>query len=435
MLNLNKNTLFSILVLCCASSLFAQQPIPAKPQAKPILLLNGTAHLGDGKVIANAAIGFENGRLSLVADATTIRLDKSKFEIIDCSGKQIYPGFIAPNTTLGLVEVEAIRATLDNAETGSLNPNVRSIISYNTDSKVTPTVRSNGILTAQIVPQGGMLSGQSSGVMLDAWNWEDAAYKTDDGVHLNWPRMVFARGGGPEAEDAQRQAQEKGIQKLRALFNEAQAYAQSKPEEVNLRLQAMSELFASGVNQQRLFVHCDDAREIVSAVKFADDFGMKIILVGGADAWKVADLLKSKNIPVILGRLHALPMREDEQVDQFYQLPARLKQAGVLFCLGVDGFWQVRNLPFMAGTAATYGLTKEEALASITSSTAKILGLDARLGTLEVDKDATLFVSSGDALDMRSNQLSMAFIQGRKIDLNNIQTDLNQRYRNKYGLK
>jgi imidazolonepropionase-like amidohydrolase len=128
-------------------------------------------------------------------------------------------------------------------------------------------------------------------------------------------------------------------------------------------------------------------------------------------------------------------MREDEQVDQFYQLPARLKQAGVLFCLGVDGFWQVRNLPFMAGTAATYGLTKEEALASITSSTAKILGLDDRLGTLEVDKDATFFVSSGDALDMRSNQLSMAFIQGRKIDLNNIQTDLNQRYRNKYGLK
>lgn len=425
---------FALVALLFASASFAQQPIPAQPQAKPILLLNGTAHLGNGRVIANSAIGFENGRLTLVADATTIRLDKSKFEVIDCSGKQVYPGFIAPNTVLGLVEVEAIRATRDNSETGTLNPNVRSIISYNTDSKVTPTVRCNGILTAQVVPQGGLLSGLSSVVKLDAWNWEDAAYKMDDGVHLNWPNMVIA-AGTPESEDAQRQAQEKDIQKLRALFSEAKAYAQSKPSEINLRLQALSGLFEQGANKKRLFIHCNDAREIVSAVKFANEFALQMVLVGGADAWKVGDLLKTNNVPVILGRLHALPMREDEQTDQFYQLPARLEQAGVQYCLSVDGFWQVRNLPFMAGTAAAFGLSKEQALASITSNAAKILGLDEHLGTLEVDKDATLFVSTGDALDMRGNQLTAAFIQGRKIELNNIQTELNQRYRNKYGLK
>jgi imidazolonepropionase-like amidohydrolase len=179
---------FLIFCIAVVNAGYAQQPVPAPVQNKPVLLSGGTLHIGNGRLIENGLIAFENGRITVVGNSDT--LDKSRYEILDVAGKHIYPCFISPNTIIGLSEIEAARATNDYTEIGAMNPNVRAIIAYNTDSKVSPTVRTNGILMAQVVPQGGMITGQSSVVELDGWNWEDASYKTDEGIHVNWPGMI-----------------------------------------------------------------------------------------------------------------------------------------------------------------------------------------------------------------------------------------------------
>src|ERR1700744_2315939 len=168
---------------------------PAPAQSKPIVITGVTIHVGNGQVINNGYIAFDKGKITAIGEGAA---PTSGADVIDAAGKQIYPGFICPVTTLGLIEVEeGARGTVDDTETGDLNPNVRSIIAYNTDSKVIPTIRSNGILLAQTTPDGGIISGQSSVVQLDAWNWEDAAYKTDIGVHLTLPVARAARRRGP----------------------------------------------------------------------------------------------------------------------------------------------------------------------------------------------------------------------------------------------
>jgi imidazolonepropionase-like amidohydrolase len=399
-----------------------------------VLIMNATAHLGDGRVIENAAIGFEKGKITLVADAKTIRLRKDAYvEVIDGAGKHVYPGLIACNTNLGLTEIDMVRATQDQREVGELNPNVRSLISYNTDSKVIPTVRSNGILLAEVSPRGGMISGSSSVFALDGWNWEDAVRLKDIGIHMNWPRMYVYQGGGPEAEENQRKRMQEELSTLEQFFNEAKSYCSDKQVgETNLRFESVRGLFDGS---KKLFIHCGYVKEIEAAVLFCKKFGIKMVLVGGTDAWRVTALLKENNIPVVLGQTHALPAREDDDIDLPYRLPGLLDKAGVECAISIDGSWQVRNLPFMAGTAAAYGVDRERALSMISLIPARILGMDGQSGTLEVGKDATLIVSGGDLLDMKSSIVERAFINGRAISLDDAQKQLYRKYKDKYDLK
>lgn len=434
LIRMKKSPLYLLLSLSffAGATLFAQVPTPAPAQKEAILIIGATAHLGNGQVIENSAIGFDNGKLTLVADATTIRIDRTKYgKIYDAAGKHVYPGFIAPNTRLGLVEIDAARPTQDFSETGALNPNVRSIIAYNTDSEVTPTVRSNGVLLAQVSPTGGTVSGTSSIVQLDAWNWEDASYRADDGIHLNWPALRSWSGwqtGSPEMK--KNEQYDKDVLALRQFFDEARAYAQAPVVATkNPRFEAMRGLWDK---KQNLFVHTDNAKTIQEAVLFAESYGLRTVLVGASDAWLVADFLKAREVPVILGRTQRLPSREDEDVDQPFKTPALLHEKGVLFAFSMDGAWQQRNLAFQAGQAAGYGLPKEAALSALTLHTAKILQIDKTCGSLETGKDATLFISEGDALDMRTCKVTAAFIQGREINLDNKQKRLQRRFEEKY---
>lgn len=412
----------------------AQNPAPAKMPQGRILILNGTAHLGNGMMIPNSAIAFENGKLTLVADARTIKINRDAYsKIIDAGGKQVYPGFIDCNSGLGLTEIDMVRSTNDNNEVGELNPNVRSIIAYNTDSKIPPTVRSNGVLLEQIVPNGGIISGQSSIVQLDAWNWEDAAYKTDDGIHVNWPRMYISRYPKADPEDVQRQKMTKALNDLDLFFGEAKAYCQnSVPAEKNLKLEAMRGLFDGKKN---LYVHCDYVREMVSAIDFAKKYSLKLVIVGGADSYLITDLLRDNHVSIILGRTHSLPSREDDDVALPFKLPSILQKAGVMYTMSIESSWQSRNLGFMAGTGAGFGLTQEEAIKAITLNAATILGIDSTAGSLETGKDATFFISSGDALDMRTQNVESAYICGREIDLDDVQKQLYRKYLTKYNLK
>jgi imidazolonepropionase-like amidohydrolase len=410
-------------------------------QPKSTLILNAIAHLGTDSVIQNSVIGIRNGKIDLVADAAVTTPDKTKYdEIIEATGKHIYPGIISPNSTLGLTEIDAVRATNDFHETGSSLPNVRSLIAYNTDSKIIPTVRSNGILLAQVTPRGGLVSGTSSILMLDGWNWEDAAYKTDDGMHINWPRIASRKYLdednmylGPYEKNKYYVQQTEELEKL---FAEAKGYSEDAAvTEKNLRFEAMKGLFNGS---QTLFIHTNSVKEIVAAVNFAKSKGIsKVALVGGKDSWMVADLLKANNVAVVVSRVHDLPEHPEDDIDLPFKLPYLLQKAGILFCLNNEGDMEAmgtRNLPFYAGTAAAYGLTKEQALRSVTLNTAKILGIDKTTGSIETGKDANLFISTGDALDMKSNNVERAFLKGNSIDLNHDQKMLYEKYKKKYGL-
>ena len=429
---------FLSLSLFAALSAAAQVPTPAPAQSKPLLLVGGTLHVGNGTVVPDAAVAFDKGRITY-AGAQSSFAQRTGYEVVDVKGQEIYPGLILPNTTLGLTEVESIRATVDEQEVGTMNPNVRSLIAYNTDSDIIPTVRTNGVLLAQITPRGGVLSGQSSVVQLDAWNWQDAAVRPDDGLHLNWPQMVLKLSPAEDEKAVEKRNKDRQtlLRDLEGMFTEASAYKNlpaSRRE--NLRLSALAGLFDGS---KTLFIHADYGKEIVEAVSFAKRLGVqKVAVVGARDAWMMLDFLKQHDIAVVLSRTHALPRRPGDDYDLPYKLPNMLQQAGIRYCLDYEGSMETagaRNLAFIAGTSAGYGLTPEQALTAVTLSPARILGLDKDYGSLETGKSATLVVSSGDLLDMRTNNITHAYIDGRAFSPENKQLYLNRKFRGKYGMQ
>jgi imidazolonepropionase-like amidohydrolase len=439
----NMKYILTILFAFATLVSLAQNPAPARPQTRAIALTGGTIHVGTGRVIANGLLVFENGLITTVADATTVKLDLSRMEVIDLAGKHIYPGLISAASTVGLREVAAVRATVDMQEVGSVNPNVRALIAYNTDSEIIPTIRNNGILLVQTTPQGGLVSGSSSVMQADGWNWEDAVLRADDGIWLTWP-AYFARDFNFEDFSVSVKKNEKrneAIAALRATFADAKAYAELKsPARIdampmNLKLEAMRGLFDGS---QALYLRADFAKDVIEAVQFAKTMGVRrSVIVGAEEAAPAANFLKENSVPVILGALHRLPNYTDQAVDAPYGLPALFQKAGVTVALSyADEWWRSRNLPFQAGTAVGFGVTdREEALKMITLNPAQIMGIDRQVGSLEVGKHATLFVSAGDALDMRTNVVEHVFIQGRKVNLDDRHKRLYKTYRDKYEQK
>lgn len=427
------NTYILIAFLVISGKTFAQQT-PADKQSEPVTIVGATAHLGNGEVIENSLIIFEDG---IITEVIAANLTKRQYpgKIINAEGKHVYPGFIAPNSTLGLVEIAAVKATEDEDEMGEMLPNVRSLIAYNAESKIVESMRPNGVLLGQIVPRGGLISGTSSIVQFDAWNWEDAVVKENDGLHINWPD-AFRRGRWWRDEEpglkANKEYQE-NIQKLSDFFASSKAYLAGDRDYKNLPYLAMGSIFNG---KKKVFVHVDGEKEIMDVIQFKKEQALKsLVIVGGYDALGVAKELKSNDIPVLVNRPHSTPNKAYEDYDYPYKLAKLLQDEGVLVALESSGQMErmnTRNLPFYAGTVAAFGIDKEDALKLITSNTAKILGIDSKYGSLEKGKSATLFISEGDALDMRTNILSQAFIDGREVSLETHQTELWKRYSKKY---
>lgn len=410
------------------------QQTPANKQSESILISGATIHIGNGQIISNGAIGLENGKITFVDEASKVESNKFS-KTINANGKHIYPGFIAINTTLGIGEIDAVRATNDNSEIGGFIPHVRSLVAYNAESKVIETMRPNGVLIGQIVPRGGYISGTSSVVQFDAWNWEDAVIKADDAIHLNWPRSYKAGrwwlGEDPTLKPDKNYTQ--NIEKIKVFLEQAKAYIKTKNKNKNLPYEAVRGLFDGS---QKLYINANYTKEITDAIDLTHNLGVKkIVLVNGINAHKVTDILKQYNIPVIIERAHSLPHNDDDNVKLPYKMAKILSDKGIMVTISNSGDMErmsSRNLPFYAGTCAAYGLEKEKAVQLITENAAKILGIDSFTGTLEMGKDATLFISEGDALDMRTNNISLAFIQGREISLESHQTKLWNRYSDKY---
>ncbi len=409
---------------------------PAAKQKGVTAITHTTVHIGNGTTLTDATIAFENGKITGVGNMAV----PAGATVIDGTGKHVYPGLILPTSDLGLREISSgVRGSNDYAEIGENNANIRSIVAYNTDSKIIGVLRENGILLAGVAPQGELIEGQASVVQLDAWNYEDAAYKMDNGLYINMPSLMARRGGrmafmrpGP-AGDPVKAAMDK-IETIKTFFTDAKAYYQEKTHTANnLKLEAVRGLFEG---KQKLFVRANEVKQILLAMDLAKSFGFKLVIVGGTEAYQIADLLAENNVPVILDRQHSLPSMEDDDVDQPYKTPAALQKAGVLFCLNdTHDQSRFRNLAFNAGTAATYGLTKEQALSAVTLNAAKILGIEDKTGTLETGKDANILIVNGDLLDMKSSVIGQAFIQGRNVSLDNKGKQLYERYKHKYQLK
>lgn len=440
---MKKIILLNILFL----NLIYSQQTPAPTQDNSVLIYGSTAHIGNGQAIKNSVIGFTDGVIDLVTSTDGIWSNEilmmfsdsnnKKYDtIIDASNSHIYPGIIALNSNLGLVEVDAVKASVDDDETGTYLPEVRSIIAYNAESKAVESMRPNGVLLAQIAPNGGIISGKSSVVQFDAWNWEDAVIKYDQGMHLNWP-SPYTFGRWWLGEDRGLKANtnySKQIKDLKNFFDKSKANMNIE-NSMNLKSNAMKTVLNG---ETTVYLYADDEKEIVDGVTFLKSFGIdKIVIVGATESKNQLNFIKLNNIPVVVKQPYRFPQSVDSDPRETFMLAKKMIDKGILVGIDPSGAPQsrvsIRNLPFYAGSFSSYGIDKEVALSMITLNPAKILGIDSEFGTLEVGKSATLFISKGDALDIISNDVTHAFISGRNISLETHQTRLWRRYSNKYS--
>ena len=415
---------FLIAVLLISNITYAQ---------KSAIFMGATAHLGNGEKIKNSVISVKDGKIDLVADLSKIRIDPSAFDTIHkVYGKHIYPGFILTNTKLGLTEIDQVRATHDYREAGQINPNINTQIAYNVQSKIIETVRTNGVLLTQVTPQGGIISGQSSVMYLGGWNWEDATCKSNDGIHLRWPSSYYNTGwwGEPGGREKNKKYYEK-INTITEFLEKSYAYYKSD-NNMDLKMESMRGLFSG---EKNLYLHANYYNDIIDGIHLCKKLNIKkIVLVGGEDAHKAVAVLKKNKIPVIIKRVHRLPKNQDSHIDEPYKQAKILSENNISFAFSYAGDMEAmgsRNLPFTAGTAVAYGLDYEEAIKALTLSTAKILGIDDRLGSLEKGKEATFFISEGDALDMTTNKIESIFIKGSPVSTSNHQSELYEIYKDR----
>lgn len=435
---MNKTTFRVALVLwSLVSHVVASTQVPAPPQSGVVALVGGTVHTVSGEDVRGTVV-FENGRITALGQAEVPR----SALVVDVTGKHVYPGLIHAYTSVGLTEVGSVRGTVDQSETGLINPNVRAEVSMNPESEIIPVTRANGIALALVAPSGGTLSGRSALVRLDGWTWEEMTYKAPVALHVDWPAMTISTSRyNRRSEEEQKQERDKALSALDQAFRDARAYGQARLASESgvppdLRWEAMQPALRGDMP---VMVVANSMQEIQAAVGWATAENLKLILVGGADAWRLTRLLVEHQVPVVIGGAHRLPERRGDGYDSPFTLASKLYEAGVKFCFSSGISWSgageasnARNLPYEAATAAAYGLPRLEALRSVTLYPAQILGVADRVGSIEVGKDATLMVTDGDPLEI-GTQVEQLYIEGRKIDLSSRHTQLYEKYRLKYS--
>ena len=405
---------------------FASDEIPGAKQTKPVAIVGATVHPVTSDAIEKATIVFADGKIVAVGTDVTV---PEGAEVIDAQGKHVYPALFEAYSQLGLIEIDAVRPSLDNNETGTINPNVKAHVAFNPDSEIIPVTRANGVLLAVSAPSGGLIPGQASVMQLDGWTWEDMTLKPSAGLMVDWPAMTNVLNNDDKSKNNGRDS---SVRRLKDMLDDARAYRVAREtnpdaQDHDARLEALLPVVAGTTP---MIVKANALDEIQSAVAFAVEQKTKIILFGGYDAPLCADLLKQHNVPVIIAGVYRSPLRRNDDYDVAYTLPERIRAAGITYCISGAGRWStsnVRNLPYHAATAVAYGLSHEEGLKSITLYPAQIMGVADRVGSLEVGKDATLFVTGGDPLETTSNPRA-AWVQGRRVDLNSRHKRLFRKY-------
>ncbi len=421
-----------------AAAIFAVAPaqdlIPkASPIQGTVALTGATIHPVSGPAVEGAALLFKDGKIRAIT-TESLRLRSELIHAIDCTGLHIYPGLIAAWTTMGLAEIGQVPQTVDTTEVGAMTPEAIAAVAVNPDNTVLPVTRSNGILTMGLRPRGGLLPGRASVMRLDGWTNEDMAVKQLAGLVVSWPARRSTFGGffgGTFRRDAKPITEQRDS--LDTVFDTAAAWHAAR--EVDASLPTDVRLHALGPalrGETAVFLEANEREAIESGVLWAKSRGFQTVLVGGRDAADCAEMLVREEIPVILTGVHVLPRRRDTPVATPYERPARMAAAGLKFCIGSGAeFWNERNLPYEVAAAIAHGLDPKRALRTLTLDAAEILGVGDTLGSLEVGKEATLIVTDGDPLALRTRILH-AFTNGARTDLRNKQTELAAKYRKKY---
>lgn len=413
---------------------------------------SGSFAIRNAKIVPVSAPVIEKGTI-LIKDGKIVDLGvtvsiPSGTKIIDGTGLSVYPGLIDSGTSMGLVEIESVPGTVDTAELGDFNPNAKALTAVNPGSEHISVARLNGITTVVTEPQGGLISGQAALINLDGWTPKEMAIRPSLAMVVNFPTLGFGRGGGFGGGgnfgggDQARQARDKRIEDLKKKFDDALAYMKAREAEAanpslpkrttDLGLEAMIPVLRGDLP---VLATANTEKEIKGMIEIADKYKLKLIINGGADAIKVASLLKEKNIPVILPPVFGLPKTDDSPYDESYARPGQLFTAGVRFAFQTannnpSGPGDIRSLPYTAGTAAAFGLPKEEALKGVTLYPAQIFGVDKLIGSLEKGKIANLIVTDGDPLEFRT-RVKQVFINGRPVEMTSKHVKLYEKYKDR----
>ena len=428
-----------IVILIIFSTIYGNNQIPGTDQKRPILLRGGTLHTVTGDVLEEHDLLFAEGKIITIDEQIQ---PSPETDVLDIYGKHVIPGFIAGYTRIGLTEISAVKQTNDHSETGEINPNVRANVAYNPDSDLIPVTRSNGVLVINSAPSSGRIPGQSSVMMMDGWTWEDATLKHPTALNVNWPSMRFDfRKNAKKKEKEQREEYNKSLREMDLLVRNVRAYHHRKnakerkaehKQKTDLRLESMIPFI---VFKNPIHIKANDVRQIEAAVKWSNKHDLNIVIVGGRDAWMITEILVENNIPIIILGVQTTPRRRFEPIHTPYKIPSMLQKAGVHFCISLDPGYpmdgHVRTLPDEAMRAASWGLTKDQALRAITLSAAEILGVDDHVGSLDLGKDATFFISDNEPLTQYNHPIK-AYIKGREIDLSDRQKNLWKKYKEKY---
>ena len=428
-----------IVILMIFSTIYGNNQIPGTDQKRPILLRGGTLHTVTGDVLEEHDLLFAEGKIITIDEQIQ---PSPETDVLDIYGKHVIPGFIAGYTRIGLTEISAVKQTNDHSETGEINPNVRANVAYNPDSDLIPVTRSNGVLVINSAPSSGRIPGQSSVMMMDGWTWEDATLKHPTALNVNWPSMRFDfRKNAKKKEKEQREEYNKSLREMDLLVRNVRAYHHRKnakerkaehKQKTDLRLESMIPFI---VFKNPIHIKANDVRQIEAAVKWSNKHDLNIVIVGGRDAWMITEILVENNIPIIILGVQTTPRRRFEPIHTPYKIPSILQKAGVHFCISLDPGYpmdgHVRTLPDEAMRAASWGLTKDQALRAITLSAAEILGVDDHVGSLDLGKDATFFISDNEPLTQYNHPIK-AYIKGREIDLSDRQKNLWKKYKEKY---
>lgn len=424
MINLTKivNLIGFILVVLAFSGLNeVKAQIPAAPQSEPIVLIGGTIHTVTNGMIENGTIVFENGVITAIG--TDVSYPEGAI-VKDVSGKHIFPGFIDAYSQMGIYEIGAVNLTVDVNEQGTVNPNVKVERAFNPESRHIGIARSAGIVVSVTSPGGGLISGQSAAMLMDGWSWDAMTLKSGVGLIVNWPNA-----GSEHYQD--------NIQSLKDVIADARAYQKARQaveagdalrHDIDTRWESMIPVFGG---ELPLVVNASEVRQIQDAITWAEEEGLKMILLGGRDADLVAEHLREKEIPVILTSVIGSPNRDWQSYDESYSLPARLHEAGITFAIaGIANPANANRLPLEAGAAVAYGLPVHEAMRALTINPARILGLDDRVGSLEVGKDASLMITDGLPIEY-ATQIEQVYIRGSESDM----MDMHRQFYHKYKEK
>lgn len=408
--------------------------VKAPPQSRPIAITKAVIHPISGPAIEGGHVLFEQGKITSVGPGDGV-LPLGTL-VIEAKGKHVYPGLFGAYSQMGLSEVGSVRATEDHRETGDATPEVFAAVAVNPDSILLPVTRANGVLLQGVFPTGGVVPGRASVIQLEGWTWEDMTVERDAGLIVGFPAPRPGQNIYGRADEGAQRRLDEAFDALEELFNRAAAYKDARGVDgalpLDARLEAVLGVLPGAEPQRPVYLMANDLEQIEAGVLWAVGRGLKPVVVGGRDAHRVADLLKAHDVPVVIVATHRFPKRTDSPYNESYTLPAALEAAGVRWCIASgEETPHERNLPYHAAQAVAHGLDHDAAVRGLTLAPAQILGVDGRVGSLEVGKDATLIVTDGDPLEVRT-RTEMAFVQGKTLDLTNKHAALYRKYLEKY---